>query len=327
MTFSSIKGNEEVRKAFAGMISSGRIPHAIMLCEDDGGGGVSLATAFLQMLFCSSPSGEDSCGECPSCGKVGKLIHPDVHYVFPVISGKLSGSYAAQWRKLVLENMYFTEADLYSALDIEKKSSVIAVPEAKNLLETLSLSALEGGYRAVVIYLPEKLNQEASNRLLKLIEEPPEKTQFLLVTHAPEKVLPTISSRCQRIRVMPCGGVSTTLPADFPQFAALMDALVSRDLLKALEAGEAMASLPSRENVKGFCKFAGERLREMFLIQQGMESACNPSEDVKRWAARCRKTFPRIAMEAFNRVAALTDRNVSLKIMFTELVDRLFVSI
>ena len=126
MRFADITGNEDVVKALAGMVDSGKIPHAIMLHEDDGGGAFPLAQAFLQYLYCKNRSGGDSCGSCPSCGKVSKLIHPDIHYIFPVNTGR-SVDFAAQWRELVQTNPNFTENELGEALGIEGKTALRTV--------------------------------------------------------------------------------------------------------------------------------------------------------------------------------------------------------
>lgn len=314
MTFEQIKGNDEVKRALTGMVESGKVPHAILFHEDDGGGAFGLCIAFLQLLF-----GENN--------RIPKLIHPDVHFVFPTAAGSISLQYMEQFRTLVLENPDFTESQMGEALGIEGKNSMIAVSEAKHLLDTLSLSALEGGYRAVVMFLPEKMNQEAANRLLKMIEEPPVNTEFLLISHSPEKVLQTISSRCQRIRVRPSGRSAATGFADAGLLGELMDALIGRDLPAALEAGDRMAALPSRENAKAFCRYAAEMMRQTFLIQQGMGALADGSADAARWAAACKKSFPRQGLEAFGRALSLIDRNVNIKIIMTDLVDRLYLAI
>lgn len=337
MRFSQMTGCEAVCSALGGMVRSGKVPHAIMFHEDDGGGAVALCCAFLQMLMCRTPDGNDSCGECPSCNKVAKMIHPDIHFVYPVTSGTAPGAFAAQWRDLILGNPSFTRAQFEEALSMEGKSPVIGVPQVKTLLEELSLSALEGGYRCVVIYLPEMMNQDAANRLLKLVEEPPSMTQFLLVTHSPESVLQTISSRCQRIRLMPLQFPSSGTAAE-PEsvsenralFAALCDALVSHDLSASLEVGESLAALPSRERMKGFCTFSSECLRNIFLLQQGLSGMASFGENEEKyraWAAAMKKTFPRKALDAFSRSRRLLERNVAQKIVFTDLVDRLYLSI
>lgn len=318
MKFSELKDCADLARVFTGMIDSGRIPHAIMLHEDDGGGGIAVALAFLQYLYCRSRNG-DSCGECPSCNRISKLIHPDVHFIYPMTSGNLSLSAVAAWRELVTLNPYFTESDFNEALAVQSKSTLISVGEANSILSTLALSSLEGGYRSVVIYLPEKMNQEASNRLLKVIEEPEPQTLFLMVTHSPENVLTTIRSRCQMFRLKP-GDAAVISDSYFEElFAALMEALCSRDLSLALESADTLSSLPSRENAKAFCKFASVRLREIFLSQQGIGSASSS------WAGKCGRTFPRKALEAFDRASLLIDRNVNQKILFTDLIDRLFM--
>lgn len=292
------------------MVDTGKVPHAIMLHEDDGGGGLGVALDFLSYLY-------------KDANKVGKLIHPDVHFIYPIISGKYSVSYIAEWRALVTSNPRFTENDFNAALGVEGKSTGIAVSEAKELLDTLNLSALEGGYRTAVIYLPEKMNAAAANKLLKVIEEPPVLTQFVLVTHAPEKVLATIRSRCQQFRVLP-PREKVSGPV-FEQFSELLTAIVRRDLSAALEVVDSLAALPSRENTKAFCKFAADTLRDVFLVQQGMQSLANDGADVARWAEVLPKTFPRAAVADLDRARMLIDRNVNAKILFTDLVDRMFV--
>lgn len=307
------------------MVGAGRVPHAIMFSSADGGSALEVALAFLQLLYCQNPGQADSCGQCPSCNKVSKLIHPDIHFVFPTSAQTTSASFLTQWRNLVLSNPRFTEEELAAALGIEGKNSLIAVSEAKSLLGELSLTALEGGYRAVLIYLPEKMNKEAANRLLKIIEEPPLKTQFVLVTHAPEKVLQTIESRCQRIHIPGDAAISSF--QDPSLLTSLMQALCRRDLLGSLEVGESLAALPSRENAKLFCKFASSALRDVFLLQQGLPAAGTAPAEAREWAARCRKTFPRMALAVFDRAAMMIDRNVSLKIVFADLVGKLYTLI
>lgn len=314
MTFGQIQGNEDVKQALTGMVGAGRVPHAILFHEDDGGGAFPLTVAFLQLLF-----GESN--------RIPKFIHPDVHYVFPTAAGSISLQYMDKFRTLALENPFFTESAMGDALGIEGRNSMIAVSEAKHILDALSLSAMEGGYRAVVIYLPEKMNQEAANRLLKIIEEPPQKTQFVLITHKPEKVLLTISSRCQRIRVRPSGKGGTAGYEEAPLLDDLMKALLSRDLLSALEVGDRIAALPSRESAKAFCRYAAGVMRDIFLFQQGLPSLAGKSGSSAEWASACRRTFPRVASEILSGAIGMIDRNVNIKIISTDIVDRLYQAI
>ena len=361
MTLDGIPGNADVRKALSGMIAGGRIPHALMFYENDGCGALLLALAFLESLTGSQ--------------KVGRLIHPDVHFIFPVTKGSkvstdkpTSESYLQYWRELVSKNPYFLEDELNEALGIEGKSSVIAIAEAKFIIEKLSFHSLEGGYRAIVVYLPEKMNKDTANRLLKSIEEPPEMTQFIFITHAPERVLSTISSRCQGIRVLPLskeevagvlrerfgcpepqaaaaaevagGSVGRALAylsesgeagSEAALFASLMDAMLARDLLAAQDVGEQLAALPSRERAKAFCRYASEGLRKIFMLQQGLEPISGVSEAdsalFRGYAARCKKSFSRRALPLLDNSMMLIERNVNLKILFCDLVDRLYMLI
>lgn len=314
MRFEDIKGNDEVKRALTGMAASGRIPHAIMFHEDDGGGAIAFCQAFLQLLIPSE--------------RVSRMTHLDVHYSFP-INGEMSDQYLQSWREMVLSNPYFTEKQFSQALGIEGKNTLIAVQEAKAILEKLSFNAVEGGYRAIVIYLPEKMNAEAANKLLKAIEEPSGKTQFLLVTHSPEKVLPTIYSRCQSIRIMPVTRETLSGGDDYAEdetfFRMLMEALAARDLSSVLEVGELLSARTDREKAKSFCKFASDRLRRIFLLQQGLEDLASADGSLSELASKVKKTFPRRALEHLSRANALVERNVNLKILFTDLVDKLYI--
>ena len=316
MTFDDIQGNDQVKQALQNMVAVGKVPHAIMFHEDDGGGAMAFCLAFLELLF-GSP-------------KVSRMIHMDVHYSFPCTGG-LSEPFLPQWKELVLSNPNFTENEFNEALGFESKSAIIAVPEAKAILSTLAFNPLEGGYRAVVVYLPEKMNADAANRLLKAIEEPEGRTQLLFITHSPDKVLPTISSRCLRIRLVPDNNVKGNeyLGPNMDLFRSLMDALLARDLGSALEVGEELAALKSREKMKSFCRMAGTALRDIFMIQQGLPqlSTGGGGEYLQELASKCKKTFPRKAQAVIDRANMLIDRNVNQKILFCDMVDRLFVMI
>ena len=351
MKFSEIIGNAEVAGTLVSMADSGRVAHAMLMYENEGCGALALALAYVQYLNCTSPHDGDSCGECPSCRQMAKLIHPDVHFVFPVNKGPktsddkpTSESYIKYWRELALANPYFVEADLQKAIGIESKNGLIAVAEAKSIINKLSLTSVADGYKAVIFYLPEKMNQETANRLLKMVEEPPEKTIFLFITHAPEKVLQTIFSRCQSVRVMPltkeeAERVKSLNPFDDREeyavfmdlFSDLMRAIVSRDLMSALECGEAMAALDSREKQKGFCTFASECIRKIFLIQQKLPQIADIPEEEQDFfmdmAGRCGKGFCTRSVADIEKVVSMIDRNVNSKILFCDLVNRMFLSV
>lgn len=351
MRFSEVIGNGTVAKALASMADSGRVAHAMLLYENEGSGALPLALAYLQYLNCGNRQDGDSCGECPSCRQMAKLIHPDVHFVFPVNKGPkssdekpVSESYVRYWRELALADPYFKEADLQKAIGIESKNGLIAVAEAKSIISKLSLAPVYDGYKAVVFYLPEKMNQETANRLLKMVEEPPVNTLFIFITHAPEKVLQTIFSRCQSIRVMPLTKEEyAQVQALKPQvededgmiymdlFADLMRAIVVRDLTSALECSEVMAALESREKQKAFCNFATECIRKVFLLQQKLPQIAGVPEDERDFyeemAQKCPKGFCVKAVANIEKVVAMIDRNVNSKILFCDLVNRMFMNI
>ncbi len=321
----TVYGNTEVVAALHQMVASGHVPHALLLHEDDGGGAFPLCINFLEELYGGSP-------------RVQKLIHPDIHFVFPVAGSDkpVSLQFMGKFRELALENPYFFENELYTAIGIEGKQGNISVNEARSILDRLSLSAVEGGYRTVVVYLPEKMNAQAANALLKMVEEPPAKTLFVLITHAPEKVLITISSRCLHMRVQPLSpeaerevhareNASNQALTDL--FHDLLEAIVSRDRLKALETGEAVAELKVREQQKTFCRLASEDLRRLFFLQKMPALARVPEgeEDFyKRMAGALKPTFPRRGMAALDRALLLVERNVNQKILFTDLVNQLY---
>ncbi|MBO5595653.1 MAG: hypothetical protein J5917_02640 [Bacteroidales bacterium] len=321
----TVYGNTEVVAALHQMVRSGHVPHALLLHEDDGGGAFPLSINFLEELYGGSP-------------RVQKLIHPDIHFVFPVAGADkpVSLQFAGKFRELALDNPYFYENELYTAIGIEGKQGNISVNEARSILDRLSLSAVEGGYRTVLLYLPEKMNTQAANALLKMVEEPPAKTLFLLITHAPEKVLTTISSRCLHMRVQPLSpeaerevhareNASNQLLTDL--FHDLLEAIVSRDRLKALETGEAVADLKVREQQKTFCRLASEDLRRLFFLQKmpALSHVPEGEEDFyKRMAGALKPSFPRRGMVALDRALLLIERNVNQKILFTDLVGQLY---
>lgn len=318
-------GNTEVVAALSQMVESGHLPHAMLLHQDDGGGAFPIVLNFLEQLYGGNP-------------RVQKLIHPDIHWVFPVAGNDkpVSLQFIAPFRELVLENPYFFENELYAAIGIEGKQAGISVHEARSILDRLSLSAVEGGYCTVVLYLPEKMNVQAANALLKMVEEPPRQTLFVLITQAPEKVLQTISSRCLHMRVQPLSpqadaevhateAAGNAVLQDL--FHDLLDALVARDLLKALETGEAVADLKVREQQKTFCRLASEDLRRLFLLQKSPALARVPEgeEDYyKRLSSALKPTFPRKALECLDRALLLLERNVNQKILFTDMVSQLY---
>lgn len=206
MYFKDIIGQETVKQRLRLEVREGRVPHAQLFAGPEGTGALPLAIAYARFLLCTRRGEEDACGTCPSCVKLNKLAHPDLHFVFPVVKRKgggdtVSDDYIREWRELAISTPYFGMNHWLDAMGAENQQAQIFVKESDELVRKLSLKSSEGGYKVVIIWLPEKMKMECANKLLKLLEEPPAQTVFLLVSEEPDRILPTILSRTQRINV------------------------------------------------------------------------------------------------------------------------------
>lgn len=201
MFFKDVIGQEETKQRLIQEVNEGRIPHAQIICGPEGVGKLPLAMAYARYISCTNRTATDACGVCPACVKFSKLVHPDVHFVFPVVKSGRSDDYIVEWRRLVLNNPYFTLNHWLGEIAAENAQAVIYTKESDEIMKKLSLKSSEGGYKITLIWLPEKMQLACANKLLKLLEEPPEKTLFLLISEAPEMILPTILSRTQRLNV------------------------------------------------------------------------------------------------------------------------------
>lgn len=207
MRFSQIPANYSVKQKLIKSVETGRLAHAQLFIGDEGSASFAIAWAYIQFLFCQNRTEHDSCGECSSCLKVEKMAHPDVHWSFPVTSGKqsqpTSDMYLEDFRALMTANPYSTEQQWYQQINADNKQGSISVKEAQELNRKIVLKAFEGSFKVVLIWHAEKMHISTSNKLLKLFEEPPEKTIFLLITPQKEQLLPTIISRFQTVQVHP----------------------------------------------------------------------------------------------------------------------------
>lgn len=208
MKFSDVVGQHSIIKSLIYSKNEGRIPHALMLTGPEGCGKLALAISFAQYINCELPSESDSCGVCSSCIKYQKLIHPDLHFVFPLMkkAGEntlICNDFIKEWREMVLNSPYFTDLQWYSHIKREEKQGVIYAEESVEIVKKLNLKTFEAEYKCMIIWLPEKMNITAANKLLKILEEPPSKTVFILVAEQTESMLTTILSRCQILKVSP----------------------------------------------------------------------------------------------------------------------------
>ena len=210
MRFADIIGQQELKRHLAQSVDRGRISHAQLFTGAAGTGALPLAIAYAQYLNCPNRKDGDSCGVCPSCQQTAALAHPDLHFVFPVNKqGKKSGEvvlsaeFMPQWRECVASTAgYFTPQQWYDRLDLGKTlRGMISAKEADEIIRRLSFKSFESEYKIMLIWLPETMNDEAANKILKILEEPWEKTIFLMVSERPDLLLSTIISRTQEVSV------------------------------------------------------------------------------------------------------------------------------
>ncbi len=207
--FRDVIGQAEAKERLLALVAENRIPHALLFTGKEGTGKIPLALAFAQYLCCEHPSGGDACGQCPSCVKMNHYAHPDVHYVFPVIKRKnmreapVSDDFMKDWRDMLTGNPYFSMHDWLQRMKAENQQALIYTRESDEIQRKLALKSSQGGYKILIVWLPEKMNAECANKLLKILEEPPQQTLFLLVTEAADALLSTVISRTQIFHLPP----------------------------------------------------------------------------------------------------------------------------
>ena len=316
MRFSEVIGHEQIKERLRRAVDQGRVSHAQLFTGECGGGAFAMALAYAQYVNCSNRHDGDSCGECPSCRKMAELVHPDLHFVFPVNkqgkkSGEkmVSGDFLKPWREMIAATGgYFDEAMWNDKLDLGKTlKPLISVHDASEIIRTLSYKSYEGEYKIVLVWLPELMNNEAANTLLKILEEPWDKTLFLMVSSQPQRLLSTIISRTQEVAVpriaseelaaqlvsesgvdreradqlarLACGdliearrlvqGGDQMSAASFDMFCTLMRLSYSNKHLELLDWAESFATL-TRDRQIAFFGDAIRLLRESYMLNAGM---------------------------------------------------------
>ncbi|MDR2853867.1 MAG: DNA polymerase III subunit delta [Prevotellaceae bacterium] len=209
MRFSDIIGHQDVKQRLIQSVVEQRVPHAQLFCGHEGIGKLRLAVAYAQYMACPNRSESDSCGVCPSCVKYSKLVHPDLHFVFPITKSSdkdVCDTYVGLFREMILTNDYFGLEDWMAfAFEDSKKQAYIFANESSEIIEKLSIKSYEAEYKIMIIWLPERMYKDNAfgNKILKILEEPPQDTVFLLVSNQPNELLPTILSRTQLINISP----------------------------------------------------------------------------------------------------------------------------
>ncbi len=203
MQFSKIIGQEHLKNHLTKSADAGRIPHAQLFVGPEGSGTLATAVAYAQYILCKNTNGENNEGN-ESCNiKFSNLTHPDLHFIYPTVtalnvtSKPKSIDFIKEWREFIIENSYGSLFDWLNFLEAGNKQGEIRVDDAQEIVKLLSLKSYEGGYKVVIIWMADKMNIAASNKLLKLLEEPTDKTLFLLIAENEEDLIQTILSRCQ----------------------------------------------------------------------------------------------------------------------------------
>lgn len=210
MKFNEVIGQEEIKERLVEMSREGRVPHAIMFCGPRGCGKMALALAFASYLICSSDKdGKDSCGTCHQCAMLRSWSHPDLIFTYPVIKPQgtsadhkmVSDDFAREWRGMLAAGPYFTMSQWLAKMGAGNQQAMIYVAESEAVIRKLSMKSSQGGYKINIVWLPERMREDCANKMLKIIEEPPQQTVFIMVCEEPERLLETIRSRVQRIDI------------------------------------------------------------------------------------------------------------------------------
>jgi DNA polymerase-3 subunit delta' len=362
MLFSSIIGQDDIKRRLIQSVTENRISHALLFNGPEGSGSLALAFAYAQFIYCQDRKGDDSCGVCPSCQKCRKLVHPDLHLVFPVALSKdvrLSDHLIGEFREAFLADPYLTLQNWFGNIGAENKQPVIAVEESASILRKLSLTTFEGGYKTLIIWLPEKMNVAAANKLLKILEEPPDKTLFLLVTENEDQLLRTIVSRTQLIGILKISdsvltaalqerhGLSQEEAARLAflsdgsysaargllsenENAALylklfqqwMRACLKFDAVRVIEVVEDISPL-KREKHKEFLRYSLGILRECLVLNYADPSLVRLQgeelEFVKKFARFIHAGNCERFIEEINKASASVERNAAPKMLFMDL--------
>ncbi len=208
MQFKDVIGQSAIKQRLIASVRDNHVSHAQLFLGPAGSGKLPLALAYTQYILCPNRTETDSCGVCPTCQKMQKLVHPDLHFVVPTTTTKKvkdkpeSDLFMEEWRDYVIQNQgYVNTSSWYTFLDVENKQGYMSVRDAASLLRKLNMKAYEGEYKIAIIWMAEKMRVDTANKLLKLLEEPPEKTVFILIAEDAEELLATIKSRTALVKI------------------------------------------------------------------------------------------------------------------------------
>ncbi|MEX2484215.1 MAG: DNA polymerase III subunit delta' [Brumimicrobium sp.] len=359
MLFKEVVGHHTLKKQLIKEVENDRISHAQLFLGKLGYGGLPIALAFVQYLMCENRKPEDSCGTCPSCQKISKLQHPDIHFSFPTVQAisKIADAQFPEWKEMVLSNPYFNLNQWIYKSDPKGRKPIISKHQSEEIVKKLSLKAFEGGYKVSILWLADEMNTVCANKLLKIIEEPPAKTLFILIAESQEQIMPTILSRTQivKIKQLDDEALSTYLKSNEVDNPETLKSIISRaegNLLQAIEMvssqgnenenrerfielmrvcykkevipmmnwAEKMAKL-GREEQKHFIKYALYMIRQSLMKnytdEQLMRASLEESGFLKKFAQFITGNNVLDFTELFNNAHYSVERNAHAKILFT----------
>lgn len=351
MQFKDIIGQEDVKRRLRETVRQGRVSHAMLFTGAEGTGALPLALAYAQYVNCRNRTDEDSCGVCPECYRMQRLEHPDCHYIYPVNASKeavatgradekpRSEQFLHVWRRVVPQTEgYLSEQEWYAELGIENQQGIINKNDANELVRQMGFKSFEGGYKTVIVWLPERLHEAAANTLLKLVEEPPERTLFLFASVEPEKIIATIRSRTQAVglagvpdeviareltarkglsasaaaqaaylaqgswgRAVRIAASSSGAADEYQErFIRLMRLCYRQKYLDLFSWAEEMAPL-GREVQKQFCMAGLELLRSCYLTGVGLERIAYADPETMRFCRNFAPYVSHVTVEEFVR--------------------------
>jgi DNA polymerase III subunit delta' len=361
MLFRDIIGHNETKQTLIRSVQQNHVAHAQLFDGPVGGAGLALALAFGTYINCEDKQPDDACGRCSSCAKMSKLAHPDFYHIFPVanttkIKGNTSENFMALWRKFVIEHPYRTLSDWLNFIEADNKQGNISAEEARNIVKKLSLKAFEGEYKIMLLWLPEILNNTSANALLKILEEPPEKTLFLLVSNNSDRLLTTIISRTQRVSVRSFTDDETVqylqnqdidqkrskqiayfAEGDFSAalkmttetddnrhtwFAEWMRSAYKPDLVRLVKLADEFDAF-TKDKQKGIFEYSLGLFRDLFLWQNGAESLLRLEDDELRFVQNFGKIVKPQALEILvheiNDGYYHIERNARAKVLFLDI--------